>query len=292
MRSLAHRYPRYGTVGLALLLLMETAVLCSRSESFSGYPWWLLTAWATPACWWGYILAVDAWIFRREGTSLLTARRDLFALQCILSVAFWCVFEGYNRVMPGWRYVNLPDDLAGRFVGYAVSFATIMPGIFLTCGLLQCLGAFTRTRMPQFRWSGAALNISALIGALFCVVPPFAPAEWRGYLWAFVWMGPFFLLEPFNYQRGMPSIFRDWERGHLSRTLQLFAAGGLCGLLWEFWNMWAFTKWVYIIPLGHALKYFEMPLVGFLGFLPFALDYFAMFHFVASFFTREDKLGL
>jgi hypothetical protein len=90
----------------------------------------------------------------------------------------------------------------------------------------------------------------------------------------------------------MPSLYRDWESGDWSRTLQLLAASAIGGLLWEFWNMWAYTKWVYIFPPGLAAKYFEMPVLGFLGFLPFALDYFVMFHFVASFYTREDKLGL
>jgi hypothetical protein len=123
-------------------------------------------------------------------------------------------------------------------------------------------------------------------------VPPFCPETTRGYLWAFVWVGWFCLLEPFNYWRGTESIYRDWEEGNLARTLQLFASGVVCGVLWEFWNMWAYTRWVYIFPVGQNLRFFEMPLVGFLGFLPFALEYFVMFHFLASFFTREDKLGL
>jgi hypothetical protein len=287
-----HRYPRYGTVGWIILLLMETVVLCSQFEPLSNYPWWWLTSWATPACWWGYIFVVDAWLFRRSGTSLLTARRDLLALECILSIAFWCLFEGYNRVMPGWQYTNLPEDMTERFVGYAISFATIMPGLFLTCALLQSYRLFAGVHFPSFRWSRAALNLSVVFGVVCCVAPPFAPEQFRGYLWAFVWMGWFFLLEPINYWRGMPSIYRDWEQGNWSRTLQLFMAGAICGLLWEFWNMWAYTKWIYVFPLGQSLKYFEMPLAGFLGFLPFALEYFTMFHFIASFFTREDKLGL
>jgi hypothetical protein len=41
-----------------------------------------------------------------------------------------------------------------------------------------------------------------------------------------------------------------------------------------------------------SLRQAHLPIVGFLGFLPFALKYFVMFHFLASFFTREDKLGL
>src|SRR5207237_8483284 len=112
-----------------------------------------LTAWATPACWWGYILAVDAWIYLREGTSMLTARRELFALQCILSVAFWCVFEAYNRLMPGWQYVNLVEDLPMRFLGYVIAFATIMPGLFLTCSLLPSFGVFVNARLPAVRCS-------------------------------------------------------------------------------------------------------------------------------------------
>ncbi|HUJ11804.1 MAG TPA: hypothetical protein VL171_17475 [Verrucomicrobiae bacterium] len=292
MTGYCHRFPRYGTIGLAVLLLMETAILCGRSLTLSRLPWGQITSWATPVCWWAYILVCDAWIYRRKGTSLLMDRRRLLMLECILSVAFWCLFEAYNRTMPGWRYQNLEANLSLRMLGYAVSFATIMPGLFLTCELLQSYGLFARARIPPVRWNPSALNISIALGAIFCLAPPFFPSHVRGYLWAFVWLGWFFLLEPFNYRRGAQSIYRDWERGRLARTLQLFAAGAICGLLWEFWNMWAYTRWIYVFPLGQSLKCFEMPLVGFLGFLPFALEYFVMFHFLASFFTREDQPGI
>ena len=292
MTGYPHRYPRYGTVGLIILLLMETAMLCGQSAGLSAFPWWRITTWATPVCWWAYILVVDAWIYHRKGKSPLTDRHRLFVLQCILSIVFWSLFEAYNRVMPGWRYQNLESNLSVRFVGYAVSFATIMPGLFLTCELVQSFGSFARVRMPRLNWNRGALIASVAIGVLCCVAPPFCPEHIRGHLWAFVWVGWVLLLEPFNYWRGAQSVYRDWEKGNPARTLQLFAAGAICGFLWEFWNMWAYTRWVYIFPLGQDLKFFQMPLVGFLGFLPFALEYFAMFHFLASFFTREDKLGL
>lgn len=288
----AHRFPQYGTLGLLMVFLMQSALVFSALGHWTEVPWHLITANATPVCWWGYILAVDAWVYRCKGESLLFHRRTLFVLQCILSVAFWCLFEAYNRLMPGWQYLNLPEDMSWRYVGYLAAFATIMPGMFLTLETLTFYRWFDRARLPSFRWRNAVLNLSVMIGAIFVVAPPLCPEPWRGYLWAFVWTGWVFLLEPFNYRRGMPSLYRDWEYGSLSRTLRLFATGVICGFLWEFWNVWAYTKWIYIFPVGQDWKLFEMPLAGFLGFLPFAAGYFVMFHFIAGFYTRQDKLGL
>ena len=60
----------------------------------------------------------------------------------------------------------------------------------------------------------------------------------------------------------------------------LFLAGLICGVLWEFWNYWASTKWEYDVPyLGH-IKLFEMPVLGFLGFMPFAVESYAIYIFV------------
>jgi hypothetical protein len=42
--------------------------------------------------------------------------------------------------------------------------------------------------------------------------------------------------------------------------------------LWEFWNYWAHTKWVYTVPILPQIKIFEMPFLGFFGFGPFALE--------------------
>ncbi|MHC4652839.1 MAG: hypothetical protein ACYTES_18520, partial [Planctomycetota bacterium] len=57
--------------------------------------------------------------------------------------------------------------------------------------------------------------------------------------------------------------------------------GGLtCGVLWEFWNYWAAAKWTYDLPFLGPLeqhRLFEMPLPGFGGFLPFALECWVVF---------------
>ena len=65
----------------------------------------------------------------------------------------------------------------------------------------------------------------------------------------------------------------------------LLAAGLICGFLWEFWNYWALTKWTYTVPYFGDIKLFEMPVLGYLGFPPFAIECWAMYIFVRSLLT-------
>jgi hypothetical protein len=64
---------------------------------------------------------------------------------------------------------------------------------------------------------------------------------------------------------------RDWRL-----VLVLFAAALICGAFWEMWNMHAWPKWVYTFPYLNQYKIFEMPLAGYLGYLPFGLDIWAL----------------
>jgi hypothetical protein len=62
--------------------------------------------------------------------------------------------------------------------------------------------------------------------------------------------------------------------------LQLFLAGLICGFLWEMWNYYSFPKWKYSLPGFEYLYVFEMPLAGYLGYLPFALELWAYYHLI------------
>jgi hypothetical protein len=59
-----------------------------------------------------------------------------------------------------------------------------------------------------------------------------------------------------------------------------------CVLLWEFWNFWALTKWTYHLPfLGRLeqIRYFEMPVLGLLGFIPFGMECWVMWQTIRIF---------
>jgi hypothetical protein len=69
----------------------------------------------------------------------------------------------------------------------------------------------------------------------------------------------------------------DFSDGFRRRFYGFLAAGFICGWLWEFWNYWAAAKWHYTFPMFQGIKIFEMPVPGYLGFLPFALECFTMY---------------
>ena len=46
----------------------------------------------------------------------------------------------------------------------------------------------------------------------------------------------------------------------------------LCGFFWEMWNFHSLAKWIYQVPYVQRYPIFEMPLLGYAGYLPFGLE--------------------
>lgn len=72
----------------------------------------------------------------------------------------------------------------------------------------------------------------------------------------------------------------DLEKGSMVDIVASLVAGLICGILWETWNYWSISKWVYTVPFFDNLKIFEMPVPGYLGFLVFGLATIAFARFV------------
>jgi len=246
-------------------------------------------SWFYPLAWWSYILIVDGIIFRLQGNSLIVSRRREFLVMVPWSVAFWLFFEMINLRMENWHYINIIGNLWLRWLGYFISFATVLPGIFETYELLGCLNLYSKVKIRLLIFPKSCLFVFPLLGALFLLVPLIFPR----YCFPLIWLGVFFLLDPINYLYKSPSLMRDWGKGSFRRLLLLLTAGLICGFLWEFWNFWATSKWVYTVPFFERLKIFEMPLTGFFGFPPFAVEAFVFYNFISLFrFKRNwDKDG-
>ncbi|MGH7277971.1 MAG: hypothetical protein ACREJG_04715, partial [Candidatus Rokuibacteriota bacterium] len=161
--------------------------------------------------------------------------------------------------------------------------ATIFPALFLTAAALRA-SVFAGLRVRPWRPGPGVIRSCVVAGAVCVVLPLAIVSPW---LVPLVWIGWALLLEPLNHRAGRPSWLGDLARGDASRLAALLASGAICGLLWEFWNYWAITKWTYTVPyLGHV-KVFEMPVLGYLGFPPFALECYAMYVWLRGHLVRE-----
>lgn len=256
----------YGWAGLVALVTAE-GLMFRGVEPVATY--------FTPIAWTCYILLADAAVRAITGHSRLHDEPRRFVGVALLSIPLWLLFEAYNLRLVNWTYVGVPTNWAAGLLGYGWSFATIMPGIFETADLVEAFGWFKPTRPMVF--SPAAERGMSLFGLVCLVLPLVLPRHTASHLFALVWIGFVFLLDPVNHRLRLPSLLGDLAAGRRCRLYSLLIAGWVCGWLWEFWNYWAAAKWHYIFPMAQQWKIFEMPAPGYLGFLPFALECFAMY---------------
>ena len=263
----------HGWAGLVIIVVSE--ILLFSGNSF-------VNTYFTPLVWSGYILFVDALVFRVKGTSLIVSRPKEFLLMLPLSFLFWEVFEFFNLYIQNWHYVGLPEQWVVRWLGFGWAFATIWPAILETAEALETWEPIARQKTPPLKIQRRHLCLSLAVGA-FCLILPLVVSPGVAHCMAApVWGGFIFLLDPLNYWMGNKSLFADLEKGNPRTFYSLLISGIICGLLWEFWNYWAGAKWHYTVPILGHVKIFEMPILGYLGFPPFAVECYAMYYFVRN----------
>lgn len=275
--STQFRFPAYGYAGLAIIVAAEA--LLFLGNQFVGH-------WFTPIIWTGYILFVDALVSKLKGRSLLMTDRPELLVIVVISIGGWWLCEFYNAprfwksdLELWWHYHNLEPNLFLRRVGYDWAFATIFPLLFVTAEVFTATILKEKGRRLAIKLSRPVLIVLVLLGAVGAIVPILYPSAWFAPV---IWLSFIFLLDPLNALRGQPSITGDLARGDWRRLWALLLSGFVCGLLWEFWNYWAIAKWTYTVPYFGNIKLFEMPILGFLGFPPFAIECWAMYIFLRS----------
>jgi hypothetical protein len=260
-------FPAHGWLGLFALAAFEF-LMFRGIEPVATY--------FSPLAWTSYILIADAAVYAITGHSRLREEPRGLLKMAALSVPLWLIFEAYNLRLANWAYVGLPENQFERWFGYAWSFATITPGIFMTAALVESFGWF-RDEAPPVRFSRWTETAFIILGAACLFVPLLVPRHAAAYLFGLVWLGFLFLLEPINYRLRLPSFEGDLARGHRERLYSFLISGWVCGWLWEFWNYWARAGWIYTFPIGQQIKIFQMPAPGYLAFPVFALECFAMY---------------
>ncbi|MGH2569722.1 MAG: DUF4332 domain-containing protein, partial [bacterium] len=221
---------------------------------FAWYPFLVAVHWATAKA------APDHALCARSASAI--------AMLFVWSVPIWLFFELWNFRLENWYYVGVPPEFVARRIGVIASFATVLPGILALDEWLKVRSTLARTRTPRFR-TGPGLDWILLGGGALSTLLVLA---FPTVFFPLVWSVPVLLLEPWLRRGPGPSLLRELGDGRPERTLRLLVAGLGCGLFWESANFFAGGKWIYTVPGLEGSKLFEMPVVGFLGFAPFAMS--------------------
>ena len=207
----------------------------------------------------------------------------------LLSSVLWSLFELINHSLNNWFYVGgeFWNSIISERTFMLISFSTVIPAIFETFELLRTIHLFDKFKIKRYNKISKKLLLGMVYsGVIMLILSIIFPSF--GY--PLVWLAFFFMLDPINYIHKQPSIIKNIKEGKLSVPLCLLAAGIICGFFWEFWNYWAPYKWVYNVPFLGFYKIFEMPVLGYLGYFPFAFEIYAMYWFIRSLFVNKEHL--
>jgi hypothetical protein len=271
-------FPPYGWFGIALALV----------------GWWLnwtlpglRTQWAFFPMWAGYCLAVDGTVRLRTGTSLLTRSWRGFIGLFAVSAPIWWIFEAFNLRTQNWVYAG-----AGNFspLQYAfwttLSFTTVLPAVFGSAELMASFDFLRRLgRGPRI---GTGRRTTVLFFGTGCAMLV-VMMVWPAIFFPFAWICLYFILEPVNVWLGFRTLAERTREGDWRPVLALWLGVLLTAFFWEMWNFRSYPQWTYQVPWGNWLHVFEMPLLGYGGYLPFSLELFAIYHFVRGLLGRRDS---
>jgi len=262
-------------IGVAALAYSTNALLAGR-EPFA--------TWYYQFAWYSVLLAGDGVIalmgaMGRRGDFLLLGKPKYLVSLLFWSAIVWYFYELLNFRLVNWYYINLPPNLGERWIATTVAFATVLPAVFVSEKILDGLRIAHNTRWKALRINARFLRNMQLIGAAMMALV----LAWPQYFFPLVWGASMLIVEPTVYRRARErSLLADLERGEPGRLLRLLLGGAAIGLIWESLNIRARTKWIYTVPGLEDVKLFEMPVLGFFGFPPFAVECFILWQAIVT----------
>lgn len=262
-----------------------------------------LVYYAFSPLWWGFIVALDGLVHRRTGgRSLMATRPATFVISAAVSVVGWYYFEFMNYfVLGNWYYPNghMPElSHATIVVLFLIAYSTVWPAIF---EWYTFLASFPKLAVrwsdgPKIRLPGGLLMAVGLALIALMVVFPM-PLFWV------VWIGSMAVITGQLTRLGIWTPFTAIAEGDWGPAILVALASLFNGFLWEFWN-WGSAQppglaptnpnyWVYDIPYVNVIHLCaEMPLLGFLGYLPFGILVWVVFIWAGKVFGFDASLGL
>ena len=271
-----YRFPKRGYAGF-LLIAIGWPLAWVRPDSVH-----FLWENAFLFLWVGYAFVVDGLNWKRSGTSLYSRNPKAFAAMFLLSIPGWWIFEFFNVFLQNWSY--LFDRSIGTLeyaIGSSIHFSIVIPVVLSTAELWSSSRFLSGSlHWRQMTVTNRRLVVLLLIGIIMFVLIIAFPR----YCFPLVWICLYLIFDSVNRLCGAPSLFRYLEKGNWRPVMSLALGALTCGFFWEMWNYYSLPKWTYSIPFVDFFHIFEMPVLGYLGYLPFGLEVYALYNLLIHLF--------
>lgn len=278
MKNSEHKFSFHGWLGLGLILLFWILnwTLPGARTHWGFFPLWL-----------GYCLAIDGLVFGRTGTSLLTRSPRKYIGLFLVSAPVWWIFELLNLRTQNWIYLGAEIFSPLQYAFWTtLSFTTVIPAVFGSAEFFASFDFVKRLERGPFIGTDKRTTASFFVAgwimlALLLIYPKI--------FFPFLWLSLYFILEPINVWAGNRSLAHETAKGDWRPVISLWLGVLLAAFFWEMWNFYSYPKWIYHVPWGNGFHVFEMPLLGYGGYLPFALELYALYHLVVGWFGDKKS---
>ena len=287
-----NRFPWWGWTGLAVLAGGWILSWNGHFGWFTPLPVRAQVQISYAPIWAGFILVMNALCVKRSGHSPMTDHPWAYAATFPASSLFWWFFEYLNRYVWNWYYVGIAELSAVEYTVYAtVCFASVLPAVCAVAAWLHTFRAFddgvysdmARVNLRRPGWCAFLFVLAAtgLTGIVF--FPDFA--------YPLIWISPLTVFILVQFLLRVRSVLDSFAVGDWSVFIRFAVAALVCGLCWETWNYYALAKWVYAVPWVHRFQIWEMPLIGFGGYLPFGVECAAVTAWICPALVENGKSG-
>jgi hypothetical protein len=235
--------------------------------------------------WLSFIVVTNALSYRKSGHCPLLDHTKSYLILFPLSSAFWWSFEYLNRFTQNWYYTGAQFTSWQYFCFATLSFSTVLPAVLATNDWVShsswINAGFHGSLRISFSHPKSIAWASLVTSSLTLVFIGVRP----DLLFPFLWISPLLIIVSLQTLYGNPNVFSRIAHGDWRLIVSSSVAAILCGWFWEMWNYYSFAKWHYSIPYVQRFHLFEMPILGYAGYLPFGLECVA----ATSFFLPKQR---
>jgi hypothetical protein len=259
-------FPKWGYVGY-VLLIGSWIIAWMRFPFFEP-----VQAYTFTPLWIGFIVVVNAHVHRLSNSAPLYKTPWRFFGLFLVSAVFWWGFEYLNRFTENWIYVGAAGVSALHYYLHgSLCFSTVLPAVYSVYLWLYCFDGLHRRfylgpKLPFLKKAlfGYFCLLTGVLGMIGVgIFPEIA--------YPFLWLGPVLIYGGIRLTFGVSDGLSAWARGDWRWVAFWGLAGLICGFFWEMWNFPSLLKWQYEISFFNGWQVFEMPLLGYLGYLPFGV---------------------